>query len=103
MPNPSQLWNITTSSQFHFHHWPDGVVVYLEGEGGTYQLNQLAADILHWLQGGQLSTAAIAERLLQHYPDDTLENITPTVEDTLHALRLRGLIIKSDPEISLPT
>lgn len=96
MPTSSNYWKINRASQFHYRQWPDGVAVYLEGEGATYLLNPFAADLLKWLDVGRLTTQAIAERLLTQYPDDTLENISTTVEETLAELRLRGFVFRAD-------
>jgi PqqD family protein of HPr-rel-A system len=94
MPDSSNAWEINPTSRLHFREWPEGVAVYLEGEGGTYLLNPFAADLLKWLIASRLSTHAIAEKLLSQYPDDTLENVIHIVEQTLGELRTRGMVVR---------
>jgi len=94
MQDFAHSWEINPTSRYHFRTWPDGVAVYLEGEGGTYLLHSFAAELLQWLMESRLSSAVIAERLLDQYPDDTLENITAIVEQTLAELRTRGFVIR---------
>lgn len=92
MPNPSPLWKINSTSQFHFHPWPDGVAVYLEGEGSTYLLNPIAAELLNWLSDGQMSTQALANKLSLDFPDDTPDAVFDVVEATMSELRSRGFV-----------
>lgn len=94
MPESFSTWEINSSSQYHFHEWPDGVAVYLEGEGGTYLLNPFAAELLRWLMTTRMSSRDIAVKLLDQYPDDTLENITDIVEKTIGELRTHGLVVR---------
>lgn len=96
MPNPSSYWSINPASRFHFHHWPDGVAVYLEGEGGTYLLNPVAAELLDWLQTGDLSNQELVDKLAEAYPDDTSDDIQRTVESTMNELRSRGFVKRED-------
>lgn len=95
MSTYSSLWTINPNSQFHFRHWNDGVVLYLEGEGSIYLLNHFAASLLEWLIKSTLSTNQIATRLLEQYPDDTFDNIAQMVEATLSELRARSLVMNT--------
>ena len=96
MPDSLTFWNINPSSRFHFHTWPDGVAVYLEGEGGTYLLSPFAAELLQWLSVSELSIDAISERVRSLYPDDTLEDIRSIVEQNLSQLRGYGLVSRAE-------
>ena len=97
MQNFSSCWKINPTSQLHFHPWPDGVVVYLEGEGGTYLLNSVAADLLKWLNDGQMSTQALADKLSLDFSDDTPETVFEVVEKTLKELRSSGFVAQDQP------
>lgn len=96
MSNPSHSWKVNPTLRFHFHQLPDGVVVYLEGEGGTYLLNPVAADLLRWAQVGVITNQTLADKLVADFPNDSHDEILSVVESTMAELRKQGFVIRDD-------
>lgn len=88
-------WDLDRSSQYHFREWDDGVALFLEGENSISLINDFAAYLLIKFDNGQQSFQGLLELVRTDYPDDSIDDLSQRLENTLIELGKRGIVIRT--------
>lgn len=88
-------WDLDRFSQYHFREWEDGVVLFLEGENSISLINGFAAYLLIKFNSGQQSFQTLLDFVRIDYPDDSLDDLSNLIENTLVGLSQRGILVRT--------
>jgi len=91
---PQSSWDIDKASQYHFHEWDDGVVLFLEGEGSTFLLSSFSAYVLKLLFEGKKNAQELVSQILIEYPDEPVKALTNAVNAAMVEMRRRGIVVR---------
>lgn len=88
-------WDLDRSSQYYTHEWGDGVTLFLEGENSIFLINPFALYLLGKFNHGQQSFQDLLDLVRIDYPDDSLDDLTQHLENTLVGLSQRGILVRT--------
>jgi len=86
------FWSINSDCQLYWRHWEDDYILFNAASSQTHYLNNLGADILHFLQAHPLTDQELNQKISEKYDLELDDDTSRYIAGILASMDELGLI-----------